>query len=120
MNRALVFAGYDVRHIWGTGTHNGNQAASIFPTAMRWLWRDWPVPIRARESANPVSQGNPAAGQRLADRRKQLCARYQSTSNPQALVFYQSGNIREIPQVNPDEPIQCGQMGEPAPFAFRV
>ncbi len=27
MNRALEFAGYDVRHVWGTGTHNGSQAA---------------------------------------------------------------------------------------------
>ena len=54
MNRALEFAGYDVRHTWGAGTHNGNQAASLFPDAMRWLWRDWPAPIRAGEPGNPV------------------------------------------------------------------
>jgi gluconolactonase len=54
MNRALEFAGYDVRHVWGTGTHNGAQAAAIFPDAMRWLWRDWPEPIHAAAPGNPV------------------------------------------------------------------
>jgi gluconolactonase len=54
MNRALEFAGYDVRHIWGAGTHNGNQAASVFPDAMRWLWRDWPAPIQPGSPGNPV------------------------------------------------------------------
>jgi hypothetical protein len=52
MERALDFAGYDVRHIWGAGTHNGNQAQSVFPDAMRWLWRDWPNPIVAKEPGN--------------------------------------------------------------------
>ncbi len=56
MNRALEFAGYDVRHIWGAGTHNGSQAASVFPDAMRWLWRDWPAAIRAGSPGNPVIQ----------------------------------------------------------------
>ena len=54
MNRALEFAGYDVRHLWGTGTHNDSQAASVFPEAMRWLWKDWPAAIAARPSGNPV------------------------------------------------------------------
>ncbi len=54
MNRALEFAGYDVRHVWGAGTHNGSQAAAVFPEAMRWLWRDWPAPIRAGPPGNPV------------------------------------------------------------------
>jgi gluconolactonase len=56
MNRALEFAGYDVRHVWGAGTHNGNQGSSVFPDGMRWLWRDWPAPIRAGVSGNPVLQ----------------------------------------------------------------
>lgn len=54
MNRALEFAGYDVRHVWGTGTHNGAQASAVFPDAMRWLWRDWPKPIQAAAPGNPV------------------------------------------------------------------
>ena len=54
MERAFTFAGYDVRHVWGSGTHNGNQASALFPEAMRWLWRDWPTPLRAKEPGNPV------------------------------------------------------------------
>ena len=54
MERALTFAGYDVRHVWGTGTHNDSQASMLFPEAMRWLWRDWPAPIKSGESRNPV------------------------------------------------------------------
>jgi gluconolactonase len=56
MNRALEFAGYQVRHVWGVGTHDGAQAASVFPDAMRWLWEDWPAPVIAGKSSNPVLQ----------------------------------------------------------------
>jgi hypothetical protein len=47
MERALTFAGYEVKHVWGTGGHNGNDATKLFPEAMRWLWKDWPTPIKA-------------------------------------------------------------------------
>ena len=54
MARALEFAGYQVKHVWGEGTHNGAQALAVFPEAMRWLWKDWPEPIRTGESQNNV------------------------------------------------------------------
>jgi sugar lactone lactonase YvrE/enterochelin esterase-like enzyme len=57
MERALAFAGYDVNHAWGTGTHDGNQATQVFPDALRWLWRDYPAPIVAnpeKKSRQPV------------------------------------------------------------------
>ena len=44
MERALTFAGNEVNHVWGEGGHNGNQGTSLFPQAMRWLWKDWPKP----------------------------------------------------------------------------
>ncbi len=47
MERALVFAGYEVNHDWGTGGHSGDHATRIFPDAMRWLWKDWPLPVKA-------------------------------------------------------------------------
>jgi gluconolactonase len=47
MLSALEFAGYDVRHEWGDGAHNSQHATAIFPDALRWLWRDWPKPIKA-------------------------------------------------------------------------
>ncbi|HET6878815.1 MAG TPA: SMP-30/gluconolactonase/LRE family protein [Pirellulales bacterium] len=47
MERSLVFAGYEVNHAWGEGGHNGQHATEIFADAMRWLWKDWPQPIKA-------------------------------------------------------------------------
>jgi sugar lactone lactonase YvrE/enterochelin esterase-like enzyme len=47
MERALVFAGYEVNHEWGDGGHNGRHATQIFPDAMKWLWKDWPEPVRS-------------------------------------------------------------------------
>jgi len=52
MERALQFAGYEVEHVWGEGGHNGKQAMAIFPDAMRWLWRNWPEPVKAGETKN--------------------------------------------------------------------
>ncbi len=47
MERAFVFAGYDVNHVWGDGGHNGKHATAIFPDALKWLWRDYPAAIKA-------------------------------------------------------------------------
>ncbi len=52
MERALTFAGYDVRHAWGTGGHNGQHGTAIFPEAMRWLWRDYPATVKAGKTKN--------------------------------------------------------------------
>ena len=52
MERSLVFAGYEVNHVWGEGAHNGNHGNAIFPQAMRWLWKDWPTPAAKGNSKN--------------------------------------------------------------------
>jgi sugar lactone lactonase YvrE len=52
MERALAFAGYEVQHAWGDGGHTGKQATMIFPDAMRWLWKDWPKPIKGGQTQN--------------------------------------------------------------------
>ncbi len=117
MNRALEFAGYDVRHIWGTGTHNGSHAASIFPEAMRWLWRDWPAPVRAGESGNPVLKAilQPNEGWQIA---ANGCAPVINlASNPQGQVFYQGAGIQEISGTAMQEKtIPCGEKDDA--FAF--
>jgi enterochelin esterase-like enzyme/sugar lactone lactonase YvrE len=43
MQRALLFAGYEVRHAWGDGGHSGKHGTVLFPEAMRWLWQGWPA-----------------------------------------------------------------------------
>lgn len=52
MERALTFSGYEVGHIWGVGGHNGKLATSVFPDAMRWLWKGWPQPVRTGATKN--------------------------------------------------------------------
>jgi gluconolactonase len=47
MLSAFEYAGYDVTFNWGDGEHNSRHATAIFPEAMRWLWRDYPAPIKA-------------------------------------------------------------------------
>ena len=55
MLSALTFSGYDVTHAWGDGGHNGKQGGSLFPEAMRWLWRDHGTPIvAARNEQQPI------------------------------------------------------------------
>jgi gluconolactonase len=53
MERALVFSGYEVTHVWGDGQHNGKHGTAIFPQAMRWLWKDWPGTVRRGAGSNP-------------------------------------------------------------------
>jgi gluconolactonase len=52
IERALSFAGYEVHHVWGEGAHNGRHGTALFPDAMRWLWKDWPAPVKAGKSKN--------------------------------------------------------------------
>ena len=52
MERALVFGGYEVNHAWEEGAHSGAQGTSLFPDAMRWLWKGWPQPVAKGNSTN--------------------------------------------------------------------
>ena len=53
MERALLFSGYEVNHVWGEGAHNGQHGAAIFPEAMRWLWKGYPNPVKKGATKNP-------------------------------------------------------------------
>jgi len=52
MERSLTFAGYEVTHVWGEGAHNGRHGTAIFPDAMKWLWKDWPAPVKTGATKN--------------------------------------------------------------------
>ncbi|WP_448702731.1 SMP-30/gluconolactonase/LRE family protein [Mucilaginibacter sp. AW1-3] len=54
MERALTFAGYEVNHAWGEGAHSGAQSTALFADAMRWLWKDYPEPVKAGKSKNAM------------------------------------------------------------------
>jgi enterochelin esterase family protein len=40
MARALAFAGYDHRFVFGNGFHSDRHGRAILPDSLRWLWRD--------------------------------------------------------------------------------
>jgi gluconolactonase len=56
MERALLFAGYEVNHDWGQGGHSGEHATRIFADASRWLWKDWPEPIKAGGGSSQLKE----------------------------------------------------------------
>ena len=56
MERALSFAGYEVNHDWGTGGHSGEHATKIFADAMRWLWKDYPNPVKAGKGSDKLQE----------------------------------------------------------------
>jgi gluconolactonase len=119
MNRALEFAGYDVRHVWGAGTHNGSQAASIFPDAMRWLWRDWPTPIQAGEPGNPVLKAilQPGEGWKVAA--EDCVAGMKLASDAQGQVFYPIAGGRRVTRIDVSTAsVRCAAESSDAAIAF--
>jgi enterochelin esterase family protein len=53
---ALAFAGYDHKAVFGDGGHSGRQLGSLFPEALRWLWRkDAVLPPPAPEAGGDLA-----------------------------------------------------------------
>lgn len=119
MERALEFGGYEVRHVWGAGTHNGSHAAALFPDAMKWLWKDWPIPIRARESNNPVLRAilNPDSSWELAA--TDCAPRSRLAANAKGEVLYADGGVNSIAHVvSEGDTTRCQQNNEGTSLAF--
>lgn len=87
MERALRFAGYEVNHSWGTGGHNTQDATKIFPDAMRWLWKDWPAPIKLGAGSPQLQEIlQPGEGWQLVG--EGYTHAYGLTANAQGEVFF--------------------------------
>ena len=56
MERSLTFAGYEVKHQWGDGGHDGKLATKLFPEAMQWLWAGWPAAVKAGTGSAPLRE----------------------------------------------------------------
>ena len=91
MESALTFSGYDVAHAWGTHGHNGRAGQVIFPDVMRWLWRDYPAPVRTGESQNSTLREITLPGQAW----QRVAQAFQSAAglaaNPAGEVFLNDG-----------------------------
>jgi gluconolactonase len=114
MNRVLEFAGYDVRHIWGAGTHNENHAASVFPDAMRWLWGDWPTAVSKGQPGNPLLKAILLTGEDWKVAADGCANASHLASNPQGQVFYGA----ESPLIPDATQVQCAKEVIDGAFAF--
>jgi len=47
--QALTEKGYEVNYAWGMNKHGQKMGGAILPEMMRWLWRDQPVSVDARD-----------------------------------------------------------------------
>jgi gluconolactonase len=56
MERALLFAGYETKHSWNEGGHDGSLAAKVFPEAMTFLWKDWPEAPKAGQGSQQMKE----------------------------------------------------------------
>lgn len=55
MLSALTFSGYEVKHTWGDGGHDGKQGSAILPEALTWLWQNHGAPLAPpRNGRQPV------------------------------------------------------------------
>jgi gluconolactonase len=102
MERSLVFAGYEVQHVWGEGAHNGQHGSAIFPEAMRWLWKGWPEPVKAGTSKNNTLDALLISGEGW-----QLVSEgYRSTEGPavnaKGEVFFTDGPNSKIHKIDLD------------------
>ena len=52
MESALRFAGYELEHHWDKGGHNGRNGAALMSEALRFLWKDYPSPVKKGKSGN--------------------------------------------------------------------
>lgn len=53
---ALEFAGYEYKAVWDDGNHSIKNGSRLFPDAMRYLWKDYPAPVKAGKSQNNMLQ----------------------------------------------------------------
>jgi sugar lactone lactonase YvrE/enterochelin esterase-like enzyme len=102
MLAALQYAGYDVKHVWGDGAHDGKHGGAILPDALRWLWRDYPAPVAfAGPSKQTVAKlvDEAAAWQRVG-------GDYGFTEGPsvnaQGEVFFTDIPANRIHRIGPD------------------
>jgi enterochelin esterase-like enzyme len=63
MERSLIFAGYQVKAVYGEGGHNGKMATAVFPEGMRYLWKDYPKAVGTSPSKNDMLKAIIAPGE---------------------------------------------------------
>ena len=102
MESALKFAGYEVAHAWGNHGHTNRPGQVIFPDVMRWLWRDYPAPIKAGVSNNTTLQEltSPDQGWRQIPRSFEAAAGL--TANAKGEIYLSDASAKVIYRLGVD------------------
>jgi sugar lactone lactonase YvrE len=102
VERALEFAGYQVRYVWGEGPHGSRQGTTVFPDAMRWLWKDWPQPVTSGASQNVFLQAILLPGEGW----QPVAGEYQSdgvlASEPNGAIVFHDAAARKTREITPN------------------
>ena len=105
MERSLIFSGYEVQHVWGEGAHNGRQGTVLFPDAIKWLWKDWPAPVKTGATKNNFLNDLllPGEGWQLVSEGHRFTEG--PVANAKGEVFFTDGNNNKIFKVGLDSKV---------------
>jgi hypothetical protein len=85
---ALEFAGYEYKAVWDDGNHSIKNGSKLFPEAMRYLWKDYPTPVKAGKSKNNMLQAILLDGENwVAYNGKMPKAAISSATSPDGKLF---------------------------------
>lgn len=102
MERALKFSGYEVEHVWGSGSHSPRHPTAVFPDAMRWLWKDWPQAITVGNSQNVFLKAILQSGEGW----EPVPGSYQSNgalaADPEGVLAYYDATDKKIHKILPE------------------
>ena len=106
MEESLAFAGYDVEHAWGDLGHEGTHATSVFPDAVKWLWRDYPRAIESGVSGNGLLNAVLAAGKSWENIAPNFHQARVLASNAKGEIFFTDASDNAIRIVRNDGKIE--------------
>lgn len=101
MERSLKFAGYEVEHEWGEGGHNNNGGTAVFSKAIKWLWKDWPAPVKAG-LGSPQLQEILIPGEEWKIAAKEIQTSDGPAVNAKGEVVFSEVNTKHTYRLNPD------------------
>jgi len=91
LERALTFSGYELKHVWGEGAHNGKHGTALFAEAMRFLWQGWPKPVQNTTPKNAMLASRLMVGEGWQRVGEGYALANGIAVNQQGEVFFQDG-----------------------------
>ena len=105
MLAALEYAGYEVNHAWAEHAgHDDFHGSMIFPAALRWLWQDYPRPIRAGQNSQQALARVTISGEGWELAPGEYMAAMALTSGPAGEIYFYSPYEKIIYRIEGSDP----------------